>query len=304
MAILVNENSKILVQGITGRTGRFHAGRMLSYGTRIVAGTSPGKGGQEIESVPVYDTVAEAVEATGADVSVLFLPARFVLDSAVEACRAGLRLVVVVPEHIPVHDMLRLREESQKTGTRVIGGNTAGIISPGKCNVGIIPPLAFERGRVGTLSRSGSITYYIADTLTRSGYGESTCVGMGGDPVLGSTYNDLLPFFDADDETDAVVITGEIGGIYEELAVPAIENMTKPVVAMIGGIYAPPGKRMGHAGAIVEGRMGTARSKLAALEGAGAHIAKTFEDIPHILRELGIEPTNEPHVVEGGRVGG
>ncbi len=304
MAILVDENSKILVQGITGRTGRFHTGRMLSYGTRIVAGTSPGKGGQEVEGVPVYDTVAEAVEATGADVSVLFLPARFVLDSAVEACRTGLKLVVVVPEHIPVHDMLRLREESQQTGTRVIGGNTAGIISPGKCNVGIIPPLAFERGRVGTLSRSGSITYYIADTLTRSGYGESTCVGMGGDPVLGSTYNDLLPLFDADDETDAVVITGEIGGIYEELAVPAIENMIKPVVAMIGGIYAPPGKRMGHAGAIVEGRMGTARSKLAALEGAGAHIAKTFEDIPRILAGVGIEPVNEPHVVEGGRVGG
>ncbi|OGD79065.1 MAG: succinate--CoA ligase subunit alpha [Candidatus Coatesbacteria bacterium RBG_13_66_14] len=304
MAILVDENSRVLVQGVTGKTGRFHASRMLSYGTRVVAGISPGKGGQEVEGVPVFDTVAEAVEATGADVSVLFLPARYVLDSAVEACRAGLRLVVVVPEHIPVHDMLRLREESQKSGTQVLGGNTAGVISPGRCNVGIIPPLAFERGRVGTLSRSGSITYYIADTLTRSGYGESTCVGMGGDPVLGSTYNDLLPLFDADDGTDAVVITGEIGGIYEELSAPAIRAMKKPVVAMIGGVFAPLGKRMGHAGAIVEGRMGTAESKFAALEGAGASIAKTFEDIPRILGELGIRPANEPHVIEGGRVGG
>jgi len=304
VAILVDENSRVLVQGVTGKTGRFHASRMLSYGTRVVAGTSPGKGGQEVEGVPVFDTVAEAVEATGADVSVLFLPARFVLDSAVEACRAGMRLVVVVPEHIPVHDMLRLREESVKSGTRVLGGNTAGVISPGRCNVGIIPPLAFERGRVGTLSRSGSITYYIADTLTRSGYGESTCVGMGGDPVLGSTYNDLLPLFDADDGTDAVVITGEIGGIYEELAAPAIRAMKKPVVAMIGGIFAPPGKRMGHAGAIVEGHMGTAASKIEALEGAGACIAKTFEDIPRILVEQGIRPANEPHVIEGGRVGG
>jgi succinyl-CoA synthetase alpha subunit len=304
LAILVDENSRVLVQGVTGKTGRFHTSRMLSYGTRIVAGTSPGKGGQEVEGVPVFDTVAEAVEATGADVSVLFLPARFVLDSAAEACRAGMRLVVVVPEHIPVHDMLRLREESERSGTRVIGGNTAGVISPGRCNVGIIPPLAFEWGLVGTLSRSGSITYYVADTLTRSGYGESTCVGMGGDPVLGSTYNDLLPLFEADPETDAVVITGEIGGIYEELAAPVVERMKKPVVAMVGGIYAPPGKRMGHAGAIVEGRMGTAASKLAALEGAGAHIAETFEDIPRLLDGLGIRPTNEPHVIEGGRVGG
>jgi len=303
VAILIDESSRVLVQGVTGKTGRFHASRMLSYGTRVVAGTSPGKGGQEVEGVPVFDTVAEAVEATGADVSVLFLPARFVLDSAVEACRAGMRLVVVVPEHIPVHDMLRLREESVKSGTRVLGGNTAGVISPGRCNVGIIPPLAFERGRVGTLSRSGSITYYIADTLTRSGYGESTCVGMGGDPVLGSTYNDLLPLFDADDETDAVVITGEIGGIYEELAAPAVEKMKKPVVAMVGGVFAPPGKRMGHAGAIVEGRMGTADSKIEALEGGGARIAKTFADIPRILAELGIRPANEPHVIEGGRVG-
>jgi succinyl-CoA synthetase alpha subunit len=303
MAILIDENSRILVQGVTGKTGSFHTGRMKSYGTNIVAGTSPGKGGQEVEGVPVFDTVAEAVEATGCDTSVLFLPARFVLDSAVEACRAGIKLVVVVPEHIPVHDILKLREISERHGTRIVGGNTPGLISPGRCNVGIIPPLAFEKGRIGTLSRSGSITYYLADTLTRTGYGESTCVGMGGDPVLGSTYNDLLPLFDADEQTDAVVISGEIGGVYEELGAPTVATCSKPVIFMIGGIHAPRGKRMGHAGAIVEGRMGTAESKVEALKEAGAHHAETFLDIPRILGELGIEPTNEHQAVEGGRVG-
>lgn len=302
MAILIDEKSRILVQGVTGKTGAFHTAQMVSYGTNIVAGTSPGKGGQEVAGVPVFDTVAEAVEATGCDTSVLFLPARFVLDSAAEACRAGLKLVVVVPEHIPVLDVLKLRQISAESGTRILGGNTPGLISPGRCNVGIIPPLAFERGRVGTLSRSGSITYYLADTLTRTGYGESTCVGMGGDPVLGSTYGELLPLFDADEETDAVVISGEIGGIYEELSAEAVERCSKPVIFMIGGLHAPRGKRMGHAGAIVEGRMGTAESKVEALVAAGAHHAKTFVDIPRILAELGIRPTNKPHTVEGGRV--
>jgi succinyl-CoA synthetase alpha subunit len=303
MAVLVDEKTKLLVQGITGKTGQFHTGRMKSYGTNVVAGTSPGKGGQAVEDVPVFDTVVEAVEATGCNTSVLFLPARFVLDSAVEACRAGIELIVVVPEHIPVQDMLRLREEGERTGTRIIGGNTAGVISPGSCNVGIIPPLAFERGRVGTMSRSGSITYYLADTLTRSGYGESTCVGMGGDPVLGSTFGDLLPLFAADEQTDAVVIAGEIGGIYEELAAEAVASCEIPVIFMIGGVHAPPGKRMGHAGAIVEGRMGTAESKIETLVEAGAHHAETFTDIPRLLDELGVKPTNEPHTVEGGRVG-
>ncbi len=291
MAILIDENTRVLVQGITGKTGQFHTGRMLSYDTNIVAGTSPGKGGQEVAGVPVFDTVAEAIEKTNANTSVLFLPARFVLDSAVEACRAGVKLIIVVPEHIPVHDMLKLREMSEKFGTRIVGGNTAGVISPGRCNVGIIPPLAFKKGRIGTMSRSGSITYYVADTLTRTGYGESTCVGMGGDPVIGTTFGDLIPLFDADDQTDAMVISGEIGGVYEELSAPAIAACSKPIIAMIGGMFAPQGKRMGHAGAIVEGRMGTADSKVEALLGAGAHIAKTFEDIPRILSEQGIKPT-------------
>jgi succinyl-CoA synthetase alpha subunit len=288
MSILVNKETRVLVQGITGGSGSFHTKRMLDFGTGIVGGTSPGKGGQEVHGLPVFDTVAEAVEKTGADTSVVFLPARFVQDAAIEAIHAGLKLVVVIPEHIPIHDMLRVREEAMKHGTRVIGGNTAGIISPGEANLGIIPDLAFKKGRVGTVSRSGSITYYVADTLTSSGYGETTCVGLGGDPILGSTFDEILALFDQDDETKAVVMVGEIGGVYEERAAEQVSKMSKPVVAMIGGVFAPPGKRMGHAGAIVEGEMGTARHKLDVLQEAGAHWAKTFLDIPRILEEQGV----------------
>lgn len=288
MSILVDKKTRVLVQGITGGAGSFHTKRMLDYGTKIIAGTSPGKGGQEVHGVPVFDTVAEAVEQTGADTSVVFLPAQFVQDAAIEAIHAGLKLVVVIPEHIPIHDMLRVREESIKHGTRVLGGNTAGIISPGEANLGIIPDVAFKKGRVGTVSRSGSLTYYVADTLTRSGYGETTCVGLGGDPILGSTFDEILDLFDKDEESKAVVLVGEIGGVYEERATERVSQMTKPVVAMIGGISAPPGKRMGHAGAIVEGEMGTAKHKVEVLQKAGAHWAKTFQDIPKILGDLGI----------------
>jgi succinyl-CoA synthetase alpha subunit len=288
MSILVNKENRVLVQGITGGAGSFHTKRMLDYGTRIVGGTSPGKGGQEVHGLPVFDTVAEAVEKTGADTSVVFLPAQFVQDAAIEAIHAGLKLVVVIPEHIPIHDMLRVREEAVKHGTRVLGGNTAGIISPGEANLGIIPDIAFKKGRVGTVSRSGSITYYVADTLTRSNYGETTCVGLGGDPILGSTFDEILALFDQDDETKAVVMVGEIGGVYEERAAEQVSKMSKPVVAMIGGVFAPPGKRMGHAGAIVEGEMGTAKHKLEVLQEAGAHWAKTFLDIPRILEEQGV----------------
>jgi succinyl-CoA synthetase alpha subunit len=285
MAIIVDEGSRIVVQGITGGTGSFHTKQMLRFGTRIVAGTSPGKGGQSVEGVPVFDTVKEAVEAVKPNVSVLFLPARFVLDSTVEAIEAGIGVVVVVPEHIPIHDMLRIRRVAQAHGAMVIGGNTAGIISPGRCNVGIIPPIAFKQGRVGTVSRSGSITYYMADTLTRSGFGESTCVGLGGDPILGSTFSEILPLFEADPQTEAVILCGEIGGVYEEECAPVVGKMSKPVLAFIGGRHAPVGKRMGHAGAIVEGSMGTAESKLRALIEAGAIRIDTFMDIPAILED-------------------
>jgi succinyl-CoA synthetase alpha subunit len=288
VAILVDENSRVVVQGITGGAGSFHTKRMLEYGTKIVAGTSPGKAGQIVEGVPVFDTVAECVGATGANVSVIFLPAQFVLDGAIEAMRAGIKVAVVVPEHIPLVDMMKIRQEAKERCALVIGGNTAGVISPGKANVGIMPDIAFKPGRVGTVSRSGSLTYYVADTLSSSGFGETTCVGLGGDPILGTTFEEILDLFDKDPDTRAVVLVGEIGGVYEEMAPPRIARMTKPVLAMVAGVHAPRGKRMGHAGAIIEGAMGTAKEKLGALENAGAHIAHTFLDIPVILNKLGV----------------
>ncbi|MFH1686620.1 MAG: succinate--CoA ligase subunit alpha [bacterium] len=288
MAILVDKNSRVIVQGITGGAGKFHTERMLEFGTNIVGGVTPGKGGQDICGKPVFDTVRECVEQTGADVSAIFLPARFVKEAAIEAIRAGIKFLVVIPEHIPIHDMLHVRREALAHGTTVIGGNTAGVMTPGEANLGIMPDIAFKPGRVGTVSRSGSITYYVADTLTQSGYGETTCVGLGGDPVLGSTFDEILAKFEEDDKTKAVVMCGEIGGVYEERACAQISKMRTPVLAMIGGIYAPPGKRMGHAGAIVEGRMGTAQDKLDALAAAGAHPCRTFKDIPATLKKLGV----------------
>jgi len=288
MSILVNKKSKVMVQGITGGNGSYHTARMVAYGTNIVGGVTPGKGGQKVEDRPVFDTVKECVEYTLADTSVIFLPAQFVKEAAIEAIRAGIKFVVVIPEHIPIHDMLYVRQEAMKYGATVLGGNTAGIITPGEANLGIIPDIAFKPGRVGTVSRSGSITYYVADTLTRSGFGESTCVGLGGDPVLGSTFAEILQKFEEDPATKAVVMTGEIGGVYEEMATDTISRMKTPVLAMIGGIYAPPGKRMGHAGAIVEGKMGTAKEKLEILAEAGAHPCKTFTDIPETLTKLGV----------------
>jgi succinyl-CoA synthetase alpha subunit len=288
MAILVDKNSKVIVQGITGGAGRFHAVRMLKYGTRIIAGTSPGKGGEKVFNLPVYDTVEECVKNHQADTSVIFLPAQFVLEACVEAIYAGIKLVVVIPEHIPIFDMMQIRKEALKHNALVIGGNTAGIITPGEANLGIMPDIAFSAGRIGTVSRSGSLTYYVADTLTRTGYGETTCIGLGGDPVLGTTFDEILWLFEKDEKTKAIVLVGEIGGVYEEKAKETISKMKKPVIAMVGGLFAPPGKRMGHAGAIVEGEMGTAQSKLKALEEGGAYIAKTFLDIPKILKKLGI----------------
>ena len=281
------------MQGITGGAGRFHVERMIQYGTNIVGGTSPGKGGEFVHGAPVLDSVVEAIGETDADRAVIFLPAPAVLDAAIESIRAGIEVVVVVPEHIPIQDMLLIRKEAQQAGAIVIGGNTAGIISPGRANVGIMPQIAFAKGSVGTISRSGSITYYVADTLTSAGYGESTCVGLGGDPVLGSTFAEVLELFDEDEDTRAVVMMGEIGGVYEEKAAEVIDKMGKPVIAMIGGVFAPPGKRMGHAGAIVEGTLGTAQSKLDALERGGALIAQTFLDIPKILLDRGIAPSVE-----------
>lgn len=293
MAILVDKESRILVQGMTGSAGQFHTKRMIEYGTNIVAGTSPGKGGELVEGIPVYDTVEFAIDSEGVDTSVIFLPARFVKEAAIEAIWAGIKMVLVIPEHIPIFDMMHIRKEAKRYGATVIGGNTPGIISPGQANLGIMPEIAFKRGKIGTVSRSGSITYYIADTLTRTGYGETTCVGLGGDPVLGSTFDDVLMMFEEDDETEAVVMCGEIGGVYEEMARETISRMKKPVICMIGGVFAPQGKRMGHAGAIIEGSMGTAKSKLKVLEDAGARPARTFMEIPRILESLGIDPVEQ-----------
>jgi succinyl-CoA synthetase alpha subunit len=288
MAILIDKNSKVLVQGITGTGGSFHSKRMKAYGTNIVGGTSPGKGGQNVDGIPVFDTVEECVAETSANVSVIFLPARYAKGAALESVYAGIPLVVVVPEHIPIADMMYVRKAALEHGATVIGGNTAGIITPGQANVGIIPDIAFAPGRIGTVSRSGSLTYYVADTLTRTGYGETTCVGLGGDPVLGSTFDEILDIFDKDGETKAVVLVGEVGGVYEERAAKRLSSMSKPVLFMVGGLSAPPGKRMGHAGAIVEGNIGTAQSKVDALKKAGGHHAKTFLDIPEILKDLEI----------------
>lgn len=284
----MTEKSRVIVQGITGTGGSFHTRRMLEYGTNIVAGTSPGKGGQAVEGIPVRDTVAECVEEFGADFSVIFLPARFAGEAAIESIYAGIKTIVVVPEHIPIADMMRVRKKAIEFGAIVVGGNTAGIITPGKANVGIIPDVAFKPGRIGTVSRSGSLTYYVADTLTRTDFGETTCVGLGGDPVLGSTFDEILTLFDSDKETRAVVMVGEIGGVYEERAAGKIKELTKPVICMIGGMFAPPGKRMGHAGAIVEGSIGTAQTKLEALTRAGAYPARTFMEIPEILSKLNV----------------
>jgi len=286
MSILINEKSRVMVQGITGGAGVFHTKKMLEYGTGIVAGTSPGKGGQVVEGVPVFDTVEECVREHGADVSAMFIPPRFVLDGAIEAIEAGIKLLVVIPEMIPIHDMMKIRLAAVKGGCTVIGGNTAGLISPGKCNVGIMPEITFKQGRIGIVSRSGSLNYYVADTLTRSGLGETSCVGIGGDPILGSTFSDILPLFDEDPETEGVVMVGEIGGVYEEASAETIKAMKKPVVFFVAGRNAPKGKRMGHAGAIVEGDMGTADGKIRILEEAGARIAYKFSEIPTLFESV------------------
>lgn len=285
MAILINESSEVIVQGITGANAALHTKFMLDYGTKVVAGVTPGKGGQEIHGVKVYDTVKACLkDHPGVTVSSVWVPARFAKDAILEAIDAGINTVVVITERIPIHDMLMVRKRAQEKGTTVIGGNTPGVISPGKCLVGMLPKIAFKPGRIGTVARSGAITYYIANTLNLAGMGESTSVGLGGDPVLGTNFEDILRMFDADPETDTVVMAGEIGGVYEELAAPFIKQMKKPVIAFIAGKAAPMGKRLGHAGAIIEGEMGTAENKIRVLKENGAIIAETLSEIPEFIK--------------------
>jgi len=287
MAILVDRKTRLLVQGITGRAGEFHARRMLDYGTQVVAGVTPGKGGQRAceGRVPVYDTVGEAVAATGANTSVVFVPARFAADAMTEAADAGIALVVCITEGIPVHDMIRTNAYLASKQVRLIGPNCPGALSSGQASVGIIPGQIATPGPVGVVSRSGTLTYEVVHALTLSGIGQSTCVGIGGDPIVGTSFVDVLELFEQDERTEQVVLIGEIGGSGEERAARYIaDQMHKPVVAFVAGRTAPPGRRMGHAGAIIEGGSGTAGEKIAAFEAVGVPVAQYPGAIPDLIK--------------------
>ena len=287
MSILVDSATRLVVQGITGHAGAFHAERMIEYGTQVVAGVTPGKGGTRVMNVPVLDTVAQAVAETGANASVIFVPPPFAADAVMEAADAGVGLIVCITEGIPALQVARARAYVKERGARLIGPNCPGAISPGKCKVGIMPGPIHREGSVGVVSRSGTLTYEAIWQLTRLGIGQSTAVGVGGDPVIGSSFSDILELFERDAETRAVVLIGEIGGHAEEQAAEFVrERMTKPVVAFIAGRGAPRGKRMGHAGAIVGGSSGTAEAKVAALREAGAHVAENPARIGEVTRDI------------------
>ena len=287
MSILIDETTRVLVQGITGRDGGFHTQQMIEYGTKVVGGTTPGKGGQSAQGVPVFNTVREAAKETGANASVIFVPAKFnAADAILEAADAGIELVICITEGIPTEDMIRVNAILKARGNvRLIGPNCPGLITPGKCKIGIIPGMIFTPGPIGLVSRSGTLTYEIADELTRAGFGQSSGVGIGGDPMIGTKFIDVLPMFEADPQTELIVMVGEIGGSDEEMAAEYIKTMTKPVIGFIGGRTAPPGKRMGHAGAIISGGTGTPQAKVAALEAAGVPVADTTHDIPALVRK-------------------
>lgn len=290
MAILVNKDTKVVVQGITGREGEFHTKLMLEYGTKIVAGVTPGKGGQSVHGVPVFDSVQEAVDTVGPiDVSVVFVPAPFAVDAVLEALNAGIKGVVIITEGIPTQEMLKVARSFEIAGDDrwFIGPNCPGVITPGECKVGIMPAQVFTPGRVGVVSRSGTLTYEVVAELTRAGFGQSTCIGIGGDPIIGQNFVDILRRFNDDLQTDAVVLIGEIGGTDEEEAAAFIQSeMRKPVVAFVAGKTAPEGKRMGHAGAIIMGRMGTAQSKIEAFQKAGVPVADLPAQIPELLKQV------------------
>ena len=284
MSILVDRNSKVLVQGITGRQGGFHAKLMMEYGTDVVGGVTPGKGGEWFEGKPVFDTMRMAVETTNADVSLVTVPARFAADAIMEAADAGVRLVICLTEHIPVSDMMRVVSYCAQTGTRLIGPNCPGVMTPGQAKVGIIPAMVAVPGNVGVVSKSGTLTYEVGFAMKNAGIGISTIVGIGGDPVIGTTFVEVLEMFENDPETEKIALLGEIGGSAEIVAAGYIKNtMTKPVAAFVAGRSAPPGKRMGHAGAIVDGGEGSAEEKILALEAAGARVAANPDEIPDLL---------------------
>lgn len=287
MSILVNKNTKLLVQGITGRDGSFHTAKMKAYGTNIVAGVSPGKGGQTFEGIPVFNTVEDAVKATGANTSIIFVPAPFAGDAILEAAEGGIELVVCISEGVPTLDMVKATAYLKKKGVKLIGANCPGLITPDEALVGILPGNIFMKGNVGLMSRSGTLTYEMVNQLTTNGLGQSTCVGIGGDPVAGLYYQELLQMFEDDPETEAIVLIGEIGGDAEERAAQYIkEKISKPVVAFIAGQTAPPGKRMGHAGAIISSGSGTAAEKIAAFEAVSVPVARRPVEIPALVKQL------------------
>lgn len=285
MAILVDRSTRVVVCGMTGREGAFHTGQMIDYGTNVVAGVTPGKGGTEFLGRPIFDSVAEAAAATQPDAALIFVPAPFAADSVLECEAAGIPFVTLITEGVPIMDMVRVTNRLKANGTtRLLGGNCAGIITPGQCKMGIMPGHIFADGPVGLVSRSGTLTYEIVWEMTRNGFGQTTCVGIGGDPLPGTRFVEVMEMFENDPDTKAVVMIGEIGGTDEEAACEFIKTMSKPVVGFISGRTAPPGKRMGHAGAIVSGGKGTAQSKVDALIAAGAKVADKTSDVPELLR--------------------
>ncbi|MDZ7664588.1 MAG: succinate--CoA ligase subunit alpha [Desulfotignum sp.] len=287
MSIFVNKNTKVLVQGITGNEGSFHTRQCLAYGTRIVAGVTPGKGGQKMDGIPVFNTVATAVKETGADASLIFVPPPFGADAVMEAADAGVSLIVAITEGIPIMDMVKVKQFLSTRSCRLIGPNCPGIITPEECKIGIMPGMIHKKGHVGVVSRSGTLTYEVVDQLTKEGLGQSTCIGIGGDPVNGTNFIDVLSAFEADPETHGMVMVGEIGGSAEEEAAAYIQaQVTKPVVGFIAGLTAPPGRRMGHAGAIISGSSGTGEAKIKAFKENGIHVCENLGRIGRICKEI------------------
>jgi len=287
MSIIIDEKTKVVVQGMTGNEGLFHTRQMVEYGTKIVGGVTPGKGGQTVENIPVFNTVITAVQATGADTSIIFVPPPFSADAIMEAADAGVKNIVCLTEGIPTLEMMQVKIYLKGKDIKLIGPNTPGIISPGKCKIGVMAGYIHKQGSIGVISRSGTLTYEAVDFLTKSGFGQSTCVGIGGDPIIGLNFVDLLGMFEADPQTEAVVMIGEIGGTAEEDAAAFFKkDMKKPIVAFIAGKTAPPGRRMGHAGAIVSGGSGTAAQKIATLENAGIPVVDYPEMIPGQIKKV------------------